>query len=67
MKMNDSPKAMTNALPVRAISRDWPNATKRYCDGRFISSTIFSSAAPTSPAPTPGAALARNVTWRWRA
>ena len=67
MKMNDMPNARMNALPVRAISRDCPNATKRYCDGRFISLTIFSSAAPTSPEPTPGAVLARNSTWRWRA
>ena len=67
MKMNDIPKARMKALPVRAISFDWPNGTKRYCDGRFISLTVFSSAAPTSPEPTPGAVLARKVTCRWRA
>ena len=67
MKMNDIPKARMKALPVRAISFDCPNGTNRNWDGRFSCLTAFSSAAPTSPEPTPGDVLARKVTCTWRA
>ena len=67
MKTNDRPNANTNASPVRLISFDCPNAPKVYSAGSFISLTCRSSSAPTSPEPTPGAVLARNITRRWRA
>jgi len=67
MNRNDRPNANMNASPVRLISFDCPNASKLYSFGSFRSLTAASSAAPTSPEPTPGAVFARNITRRWRA
>ena len=64
MKMKARPNAMRKFWPVRLISFDWPKGAKRYSAGRCMPVMIFSSAVPTSAAPTPGAEFAKNVTWR---
>ena len=55
--------APARALHLLGLTRTARSGTR---PAGASSATIFSSAAAISPSPTPGAALARNVTCRWR-